>query len=217
MKQKKTTIFLVALVLLCGCADLSAQSRDPWVDYVETSRNPVVQRISSAEINANATPAAVAYNFVKAILNYDFDAMLRNATPDYKADLQAALANEYGGDKKAIIRDNFSKGKLGILSWIPALSQGYEEAVAFIQDESYYIEDGTYYTAFNKKLKGGKIYLPGESTPRPTQIVKKIYITCSPSSEIGDAGFQDITRYGDTNVKPLVFYLDGKWKVGGFK
>jgi len=45
---------------------------------------------------------------------------------------------------------------------------------------------------------------------------KKVYVTCSPSSEVNYVGFQDITRYGDTNVKIALEKINGVWKVTGF-
>lgn len=213
--------FLLAYIFIISFTTIHCngqnQKSDPWVDYVETSHNPIVTRISQQEIIENKTPAAVAYNFVMAILENDFNKMLRNATHEFKSTLQDALSTEYKWDVEALIKDNFSEGKLGILSWKPALKNGYEVAVAFIQDESYYYENGSWYCPFEKVLKGGEIYLTGETYPRTTKVTKKIYITCSPSSEVNRVGFQDITRYGHTNVKPLVEYNNGRWLVVGFK
>lgn len=44
-----------------------------------------------------------------------------------------------------------------------------------------------------------------------------MYVGCVPSDEVGRFGFQDITRYSDTNVKVSVVNEDGNWKVIGFK
>ena len=46
----------------------------------------------------------------------------------------------------------------------------------------------------------GLIYISGEDQPRVGINEKKVYVTYSPSSEVNRLGFQDITRYGDTNV-----------------
>ena len=196
--------------------------QDPWIDYVETTHNPTVERISPEEILENKSPAALAYNYVYAIIENDFKKMIENSAPDYKSMQLETLVGNYNGDAKALIKDNFSNGKLGILSWIPALSNGYEVTIAFIQDESTYFnpEDGYWYSyPWDRKkiLKNGYLYLPGEIEPRETKVTKKIYVTCSPSSEIYNSGFQDITRYGNTNVKVLVSLYDGEWKVDGFK
>lgn len=190
---------------------------DPWIDYKETDRNPIVERLSIDEIEECKTPASVAYNFVLAILDGDFDKMSTLGTSRLKSDFQKALKTQYKNDKTKMLEDNFSEGKLGIYSWMPALSDGHEVTVAFIQDESTYYDSP--YWSYNpgQTLKNGKIYLPGETSPRKTQITKKIYITCSPSAEIGTSGFQDISRYGDTNVKVLVNYENGAWRVDGFK
>ena len=61
------------------------------------------------------------------------------------------------------------------------------------------------------------IYLPGETEPRVGILEKKVYVTCSPTAEINYVGFQDITCYGNTNVKVLLQQINGIWKVGGFK
>lgn len=226
MKRRLFLLFLTTVIFgLCmQAANISLQEPDlqseidPWIDYIQTSRNPVVTRISAEEIRANSTPAAVAYNFVNAILTKDIDKMLSNATPRFKEFILDALNNLYHGNEDAYIANEYSEGKLGILSWKPALANGYEVAVAFIQDESVYYEDGYWCGSLgNYTIKNGKIYLPKEDIPRLTKVIKKIYITCSPTSEVNYVGFQDITRYGSTNVKPLVEYYNGKWLVDGFK
>lgn len=58
-------------------------------------------------------------------------------------------------------------------------------------------------------------YLCGSSWGKLNE--KKVYVTCSPSSEINHVGFQDITRYGESNVKVLLQKVNGVWKVTGFK
>ncbi|MBQ2878687.1 MAG: hypothetical protein IJE42_07140 [Bacteroidaceae bacterium] len=107
--------------------------------------------------------------------------------------------------------------KLNILGWIPALARDYEVAIAYVQDTWYYEEDGSLYHHFNQVVKDGMIYLPDETTPRVGILEKKIYVTCTPTAEINNTGFQDITRYGNTNVKVLLHKVDDTWKVTGFK
>lgn len=190
-----------------------------WVNYVETDHNPIVQRIDENEVFWNEIPSAVAYNYVQAILKKDFDLMLALGDPEYNERIIDICKEEFGDDKDKYFKGRFSEGKLGIYQWLPALDNGHEVTVAFIQDESSY-KDGSWWCRHpEQELRDGKIYMPGETKPRETNIVKKIYITCSPSAEIGKVGFQDITRFSDTNVKVLVRYdtSDGKWKVLGFK
>lgn len=215
MKRLPVILLAVSGILTFGCYGQNNVS-DPWVDYIHSARNPIVQRISQQEISENKTPAAVAYNFVDAILKNDFDKIIANSDYEFMDYIQ----NYYNGDCKAMINDMFTVGILGVLSWKPALENGHEVTVAFIQDESGYLgDDGQWWwpVGVSYELKGGKMYLSGENKPKETLIMKKIYITCSPSEQVGNVGFQDITRYGGTNVKALVAYRDGEWKVYGFK
>lgn len=150
--------------------------------------NPIVNRLSAQEVAQCSTPTAVAYNFVIAALEKDYDRMYSYMTKDGKEYLQ------YEMDRYEVTSLNalFSlEGKLHIFGWIPALYEGYEVAVLYVQDDGKY-DDVTY---------------------------KKIYIGCVPSSQIGVVGFQDIERYDnhETNVKVIVVTENGKWKVMGFK
>lgn len=103
------------------------------------------------------------------------------------------------------------------MGWIPALAGNYEVAIAYVQDVWYYEEDGSLRYHFDQVVYDGMIYLPGETTPRIGILEKKVYVTCSPTAEVNYVGFQDITRYGNTNVKVLLREFDGVWKVIGFK
>lgn len=172
--------------------------------------NPIVNRLSQQEILECVTPASIAYNYVIAILNKDY-----NRAMSYM-DIQSAESwREAGVDA---INELFSTpGKLNIHGWRPALLNGYEVTIAYVQDEWYYEENGSMYWNPNAVVRNGMIYLPDETTPRVGINQKKVYVTCSPSSEIGNVGFQDITRYGDTNVKVLLQKFNGVWRVIGFK
>ena len=130
------------------------------------------------------------------------------------------MINEnYQGSFKALVDDNFSEGKLGILPWKNLTDKDYVVTVGLVQDESTYNEDGRWYHAFDQKIINGQIYLPDELTPRPTKITNKVYIICCPSDEVGKKHFQEITRYGDSNVKVLVDWCGPEegWKASGFK
>lgn len=180
--------------------------------------NPIVQRLSSQEIAECKTPAAVTYNFVDAILQKDFARMrsyMDNETAQLYTDANVKKYSRDGGASS--LEELFSTGKLGILGWRPALKNGYEVTIAYVQDEWYYEEDGSRYANFDQVVKDGMIYLPGESEPRVGINIKKVYVTCSPTSEVNHVGFQDITRYGNTNVKVLLEKFNGVWKVTGFK
>ncbi len=191
-------IFFSSVMLLFVVTDLLA------------GPNPIVNRLSQQEILECVTPSSIAYNYVIAILNKDY-----NRAISYM-DIQSAESwREAGVDA---INELFSTpGKLNIHGWRPALLNGYEVTIAYVQDEWYYEENGSMYYNFDQVVKDGMIYLPGETTPRVGINQKKVYVTCSPSSEIGNVGFQDITRYGDTNVKVLLQKFNGVWRVMGFK
>ena len=173
------------------------------------SPNPIVQRLSNYEIAECKTPAAVTYNFITAILQKDFDKMVSYMDPTVAPRITKESIRE--------LEEMFSDGKLGMFQWFPALFGEYEVAIAYVQDEWYYEEDGSLYHPFDFEVKNGMIYVAGEDFPRKGINIKKVYVTCSPSSEIDYVGFQDITRYSDTNVKVLLENVSGVWKVTGFK
>ncbi len=192
----KKNICIIVLLVLCDCCIAGP--------------NPIVQRLSQQEIIQCVTPAAVAYNYVIAILNQDYYRAMSYMAPE-----TASSWREAGVDA---LNERFSTpGKLNIHGWRPALLNGYEVTIAYVQDEWYYEENGYLYWNPDAVVIDGLIYLPGEDIPRWGINEKKVYVTCSPSSEIGYVGFQDITRYGETNVKVLLQEFDGVWKVTGFK
>lgn len=150
--------------------------------------NPIVNRLSAKEIMSSRTPSAVAYNFVKAILESNPNKMLSYM------DFETANAFEINRQTNGYVNYDpfFSEdgSKLNILGWRPFLSNNCEVAVLYVQSE-WFDEKG--------------------------REVKKVYVGCVPSAEVGNKGFQDITTFGDTNVKVLVVRDNGKWKVVGFK
>lgn len=201
----KKLLFLSA-VLLLGAMSIFA------------GPNPIVQRLSQQEIAESTTPSAIAYNMVCAILQKDWEKMRSYMSLEaMMAFTDPYIRREYGEYGINSLEDFFSTGKLGILNWRDALYRGYEVAIAYVQDEWYYEENGSLYHGFDQVVKDGMIYLPGEDSPRVGINEKKVYVTCSPSSEVNYVGFQDITRYGDTNVKVLLQKFNGKWRVTGFK
>lgn len=137
---------------------------------------------------SNNTPAAVAYNFVNAILASDSDKML--------SFMDAEIANAFENGRQMNGYSNYDPffsadgSKLNILGWRPFLLNDCEVAVLCVQSE--------WFDEFGRE-------------------VKKVYIGCVPSSEVGRSGFQDIREYGGTNVKVLVANDNGNWKVIGFK
>ncbi|MCH5319840.1 MAG: hypothetical protein J1E38_09065 [Paramuribaculum sp.] len=210
----------MAVLTMAACSSKPEMTAEEIAAYnwipSEVDTNPIVERLSAEEIQEDRTPVARAYNFVNAILNYDEEGMKKNFT---FGDMWTEQANAQYGNFKAFVDSEFSEGKLGILPWKDLVVTGdYEIVPVFVQDESYYIEEGSEMHGFNQEVRGGKIYLPDEDEYKePTILCQKVYIKCVPISEIGLKGFQDITRIDDTNVKVIVNYIDGKWRITGFK
>lgn len=198
------------LMIVCLYVGITTYAQSP---------NPIVKRLSQIEISQGSTPSSVAYNFIESILCRDLDRML--SYTDY--DFTKFIVNEI--QSKNLTNDLFFTSlfseqggqKLNILGWIPALTRNYEVAIAYVQDTWYYEEDGRMSHHFDQVVRNGMIYLPGETEPRAGILEKKVYVTCSPTAEINYVGFQDITRYGNTNVKVLLQQINGIWKVKGFK
>ena len=188
-----------------------------WESAKSQYPNPTVRRLSEQEISECKTPAAVAYNFVNAILQKDFVKMKTYMDPVVAITFtDDNVKKEYGEYGINTLEEFFSVGKVGMLTWIPALSNGYEVSIAYVQDLWSYWKNGSWYSCSDEDVVEGMIFLPGEEKPRACKNEKKIYVTCSPSSEVNYVGFQDITRYGDTNVKIALEKINGAWKVIGF-
>lgn len=200
----------ILLIVIIGCVAITSKAQ---------SNNPIVERLSEIEIAKCITPEAVTYNFIESILFKDFNKMLSFADYEFAEGMRSSLESEY------LTNDMFFKkyfseqggDKLNILGWLPALIRNYEVAIAYVRDDWYYEEDGYMRSSFNQVVKNGMIYIPGEIYPRKGINIKVIYVTCSPSSEIDKVGFQDITRYGNSNVKVMLQQFNGVWKVTGFK
>lgn len=102
-----------------------------YMSVAASSPNPIVKRLSPQEIAQCETPAALAYNFVMAIVNQDYNRAMSYMTHE------AAKGWEEAGIE-AIDRVFATPGKLHILGWWPAFRQGYEVAVLYVQDEGEY-------------------------------------------------------------------------------
>ena len=182
--------------------------------------NPIVKRLSNQEVAECRTPAAVAYNFIESILCRDFERMLSQTDTKFATSIIRWINEDNLTHDLFFVKLFSAQGgeKLNILGWMPALIRNYEVAIAYVQDEWYYMDDdGSMRFHFDQVVKDGMIYIPGEYAPRAGINQKKVYVTCSPTSEVNYTGFQDITRYGDTNVKVLLEQVSGTWKVIGFK
>lgn len=176
------------MVLIYGKTKQSIKHTKHDIKTARTNHNPIVNRISPNELKENNTPAAVAYNFVNAILESNTERMLsymdNKVANEYE---RARIANGY-----ANYAPFFSKSgdKLNILGWRPYLEKNCEMAVLFVQDE--------WFDEYGREIK-------------------KVYIDCVPKAEVGQLGFQNITTYGGTNVKVLVAKEKRGWVVLGFK
>ena len=150
--------------------------------------NPIVAKLSQSELKANHTPKAVAYNFVKAILDGNTQRMLSYMDAE-AADIFEEM-RQWNGYADYTPFFSGSDNELNILGWKPYLANGCEVAVMYVQSE--------WFDEYGREIK-------------------KVYVGCVPSNEVGRKGFQEITRYGDTNVKVLVVRENDNWKVVGFK
>lgn len=202
-------LFITVVIGFCFQVDFTANAQSP---------NPIVKRLSIEEIKQCKTPSSIAYNFIESILCRDYERFLSYTDYEFtKIIIQNIQTNNLSKDQ--IFTKLFSEQggeKLNILGWIPALARNYEVAIAYVQDEWYYEENGCQYLAFEHTVKDGIIYLPDDPTPRVGILMKKVYVTCSPTAEINCTGFQNITRYSNTNVKVLLKQINGVWKVTGF-
>lgn len=149
--------------------------------------NPIVNRLSKEEIVECKTPASVAYNFINAILSKDFTKARLFMTP-WLSDgfTDENIKRELANDGIYSLIDFFSlpNGKYSVLTWRPALENGWEIVVGYVQERG------------NNELA--------------------VYVLCCPTSEIGQVGFQDITRYGSPNIKVKVIKIGDEWKIDGF-
>ncbi len=183
------------------------------------SPNPIVKRLSQTEISQCLTPSSVAYNFIESILCRDLNRMLSYTDYNFAMSVFKEIQSKNLTGDLFFTRLFSEQGgqKLNILGWIHALARYYEVAIAYVQDTWYFEENGSLSHNFEQVVKDGMIYIPGETNPRIGILEKTVYVTCSPTAEINHVGFQDITSYGNTNVKVLLQQIEGKWRVVGFK
>ena len=128
-----------------------------------------------------------------AAVAYNYIIACLNKNRDKIMALSTPESQEYLADNYDEFIGMFSNPdyeKLYIDSWIP-VPAGCEIAVLYVQSEN------------------PSNYAPGT--------LKKVYINVVPSREIGESGFQDITRMFNTNVKVMVENIYGRWMVAGFK
>lgn len=105
-------------------------------------------------------------------------------------DMQEYLSDQDQYNEFMSMFSNPEYEKLHIESWLP-IPAGCEICVLYVQAET--------------------------PSNYPLGTIKKVYINVVPTVEIGCTGFQDITRMFNTNVKVLVYRVNGRWLAGGFK
>lgn len=172
--------------------------------------NPVVRRLSNAEISELESPSAIAYTFVYWILMQNWENMQYFMTPEARIGFSQLSALEK--------QQYFSEpGKLNILGWYPALIGQYEVVVGYVRDDWYWEEDGSLYSSSDMIVENGMIYLPEFNTYHVGINHKVVYVMCCPTNEVNYSRFQDITRYGESNVKVVLEQVNGQWRVNGFK
>lgn len=179
--------------------------------YAQSS-NPIVRRLSNQEIAEGKTPSAIAYNFINSILQKDFPRMIQylDLSPRELQEIDEYM-QEHGETYETLCRKE--EYVVGILSWLPALNNGYEIVVANIEDFWLAKTDDGWMVDPEQIVKDGMVYIPGEEKPYVGIHQKRVYVTCSPSSEVNLLTFDDISRYKDTQVKVILRLIDDRWMV----
>ncbi len=179
--------------------------------YAQSS-NPIVRRLSNQEIAEGKTPSAIAYNFINSILQKDFPRMIQylDLSPRELQEIDEYM-QEHGETYETLCRKE--EYVVGILSWLPVLNKGYEIVVANIEDFWLAKTDDGWMVDPEQIVKDGMVYIPGEEKPYVGIHQKRVYVTCSPSSEVNILTFDDVSRYKDTQVKVILRLSDNRWMV----
>lgn len=91
--------------------------------------NPTVTRLPEKEIKKSRTPEAIAYNFVMAIYNRDYNNAAKYMTKESARDWRSVPVETFDSIFSA-------PGKLNIQGWKEGVEQGYEVAVTYVYDET---------------------------------------------------------------------------------
>lgn len=177
--------------------------------------NSIVRRLSNQEIAECKTPAAITYNFVCAILQKDFVKMMSYV--DYDPS-EVQEIEEYLQTTGETYETIYSKNEnvVALLSWLPALDDGFELVIANIEDFWLAKIDGGWMFHPDQIVKDGMIYIPGEEKPYEGIHEKRVSVICSPSSEVNALTFNDISRYKDNQVEVDLRFKNDKWVVRNF-
>lgn len=167
--------FLILLIIFCSCFGYAQQ----------------VERLSNAEIEANETPKAVAYNFVTSIINENYAQTVELMTLGFFFELMPGLFGE-----GIPIEQLFSREYMhDIVDMRPVVKLGYEVVItdSWELDSDKYFEDGS-------KYKG-----------EPAFSVSFNCVDANNNFYDGSHG-----EY-DTTARVMLVKEEGVWKVFGFK
>lgn len=151
-----------------------------------------VERLDAKEISANQTPRAVAYNFVKSIIDMDYERMYQYVTSEYVVALK-----EYAEKRGMSVPELFSGTEFhDVVDMRQVLKLGYDVVIT----SSYDMETDIYF-------KDGKNPYNG----MPAMSVK---FNCMDSRGNLYDGLQG--DY-DTTARVMLVKQNGVWKVFGLK
>ena len=173
--MKKTFLLIVTFLFSYGCF---AQQ---------------IERLSQKEISENETPRAVAYNFVKAIIDENYAKMYNLMTEEFRRDLESEL------ESGVTLQTLFSSDNIhDIVEMRPVVKMGYEVVIY----DSWVVNTDDFFGMYGKEnpYKG----LPAFS----------VSFNCADAYN----NFYDGT-YGDydTSARVLLVKKNGVWRVFMFK
>lgn len=175
--MKKSILILFVLLYACCC---HAQS---------------IERLSKIEIEENETPRAVAYNFVKSIIEENYVRMYLFTTPQFRAELQE-WKKDVGVEE---MRDLFTLDHMhDIVGMRPVVNMGYDVVIY----DSRILDTDKYFDMY------------GEQNPYAGLPAYSVSFTCAAAN--GDLYDGTYGEY-DVTTRVLLVKVDGKWKVFGFK
>lgn len=153
-----------------------------------------IERLSKAEIEANETPRAVAYNFVNYIIEQDYVRMYMLITPHFRTGLKDWAQSEGVELTQLFTRDHMHD----IVDMRPVVQMGYDVVIY----NSWIVNTDDYFGMY------------GETNPYKGLPAFSVSFTCADANNnIYDGTYGDY----DITARVLLVKIDGKWKVFGFK
>lgn len=145
------------------------------------------EKLSTKEINENKTPRAIAYNFIKTIIDEDYQTMLQYTSQSLKDDIYSMMADENISISQLFSNDqNYIHD---IVDMRPFIKNGNGEWVI--------VGEGVFDCPFEGPYKG----LP----------LNYVDFECVNTKQTA------LINQGDSNVEIYLMKADGKWKIFGFK